>query len=645
MYCDKLTYDLSVEEYLNLDIDSLEKDPLHLLDTNLLGSIDTQFDQSLVQIEPIATNIAKEFSIEPSIDSQTEQLDYSLFMDSTLTNVTSRRSSYGQYGKVNPLQSNGMQALQEFELRTIPTQLEFIHKTSSQETICEPETMAIQQGVSGDRAKYADGILPSNPHSLETSDTDVEDKFDLKIQPNYLVGDLTSADNLKFPLGSNYFREKVQVGTQTDPIKKEFESIKLDVPSCPAFDHNYVTVVNDGSLTHVPLNIDFFEQFIQFPTSYNVNETGYGYNQPQYTLPNPLLNNNSSMNCYEPLGVDNYMQNIQAHANSDIINLNNCTNADIEMYNKVKLEPVDDNSYEIAQSHISKNLNIIDSVPRHLIQNNVAPKVYGKVAKGGEVSDGVYTGAKSSGKRIGKLRPGPGSQFQAQRRNYDFGIVQDAQFIKVEEESLINRARLETSVPIEKLIANVLIRLKPEDEERVTRIPRTRYIRGDISYLEGLIPNMRFEYNPCFGIDRPYEPEFICYLVDPENGLALNSTRCGLCAYCEECHFRNFKTSTFLQHYQLHHGIHTDNYLTPNPSHYGDYLTKKDKNLDGRKTHAHEQEHTGVVCPICYEVVETECSKATIDKPLTAYLRHFRDNHRKSRYRGDRTKYYTGYAR
>lgn len=240
---------------------------------------------------------------------------------------------------------------------------------------------------------------------------------------------------------------------------------------------------------------------------------------------------------------------------------------------------------------------------------------------------------------IGKVRPRRGSNNDIVKHTLDYSAAQPIPTI-AQETALVNVASLPPERPIEELVKLILVRFQQDDEATVTNIRRTRFIRGSLEALNGLHEDIRYEKNPCFSIERPYEPEFISYQVDKSNNLPYNETRSGLCPYCPEIKFRNFKTSTYSQHLALWHGVHTDNYLTPNPSHFGVYRLCKNRNLETRKTQAHSSNKNGVVCPVCHEVIEVGCSKATRDKPLSGYLRHFRDAHRRSNQKADIDQYF-----
>ena len=193
---------------------------------------------------------------------------------------------------------------------------------------------------------------------------------------------------------------------------------------------------------------------------------------------------------------------------------------------------------------------------------------------------------------------------------------------------LINVARNEQPPNINEKLRRKLVDLRPEQD--ICNIIRVRYLRTNLDSIKDIYENVGYEENLRFDINRPYEPQYVRYEVDPTNKLPFNETRCGLCPYCPELNFKNLKTSTYSQHLALTHGVYTDNFLTPNPLYYGLYVIKKN-NLR-RKTIAHEHQRFGVVCPACYDVVGTECSiKTASSKPLNNYMRHFKEKHRQSK--------------
>lgn len=159
-------------------------------------------------------------------------------------------------------------------------------------------------------------------------------------------------------------------------------------------------------------------------------------------------------------------------------------------------------------------------------------------------------------------------------------------------------------------------------------INRTRYVRSNLDPLRYLHPNVIYEKNELFEANNPYQQEFTRVEIDPESGLPINETRSGLCPYCEDLSFYELKNSSYAQHLSHSHGVFTDNFLTPNPLHIGHYAVAKSTNSP-RKTTARVRSHEGVVCPACYKVVEIRCWSSTlVKKPLSNYLRHFKEEHR-----------------
>ncbi|GEQ71936.1 hypothetical protein JCM33374_g5622 [Metschnikowia sp. JCM 33374] len=79
------------------------------------------------------------------------------------------------------------------------------------------------------------------------------------------------------------------------------------------------------------------------------------------------------------------------------------------------------------------------------------------------------------------------------------------------------------------------------------------------------------------------------------------------------------------------HGIDTDGYLTPNALWPGQYVVSK-MNRDTRKTTARVGTREGVVCPACYDVVDTSCWNIIMAQgPHSSYLKHFKEEHRVER--------------
>lgn len=176
---------------------------------------------------------------------------------------------------------------------------------------------------------------------------------------------------------------------------------------------------------------------------------------------------------------------------------------------------------------------------------------------------------------------------------------------------------------------NSLVRLQSQS---LCKITRNRYSRSIESFLiiEDSHEFIAYEQNPKFSISRPYEYQFVRYQIDPTNGLAFNPTRAGLCPYCHESRFFNIKNSSYSQHLASNHGIFPDNYLAPEPYNFGSYRVKKCS--ENRKTLSHERIRDGVICPVCHDIIEANCSKLTRnERPLMGYLRHFKQVHRRGK--------------
>ncbi|KAM9898929.1 hypothetical protein OXX79_006016 [Metschnikowia pulcherrima] len=168
------------------------------------------------------------------------------------------------------------------------------------------------------------------------------------------------------------------------------------------------------------------------------------------------------------------------------------------------------------------------------------------------------------------------------------------------------------------------------DEEKAKEgaINRRRFVRESLVGLAGLHPNVAYEKNLLFDMSRPYQQEFTRVELDPTTGAPIMETRSGLCCYCEDLCFYELKNSCYSQHMSHSHGVYTDNSLAPDAIMPGDYNLSK-KFTPGRKTIPHARDRPGVVCPACLDVVEVRCWSSTSEKkPLTNYLRHFKDQHR-----------------
>lgn len=188
--------------------------------------------------------------------------------------------------------------------------------------------------------------------------------------------------------------------------------------------------------------------------------------------------------------------------------------------------------------------------------------------------------------------------------------------------ALVNKARLN---PKSLNHAKNLICLLDQSE---CTIKRERYERKSMEKYHPFAENVVYEPNRNFSIMAPYQQEFTRVEIDPETKAPFPSTRSALCAYCEELSFFELKNSSYSQHMCHTHGIYTNNYLTPDPLFLGKYSVKKPSILP-RKTNRRARQREGVVCPVCYIVVEVRCWKTKIEQnPFSNYLRHFKKEHR-----------------
>lgn len=209
-----------------------------------------------------------------------------------------------------------------------------------------------------------------------------------------------------------------------------------------------------------------------------------------------------------------------------------------------------------------------------------------------------------------------------EKRLFDYAGVYVPQY-KVRSPELTNWAKRPNLNPTRHMSKL----LQPLDQQ-VCVINRTRYVRGSLECLDNLHPNVVYEKNPYFDPSHPYQQEFTRIELDPATGDPIMETRSGLCAYCEDIGFFELKNSCYSQHMSHSHGVYTDNYLTPNPVLHGQYQVTK-KASPGRRTKPRTRNHEGVVCPACYEIVEIRCWSSTLEKkPLSNYLRHFKEAHR-----------------
>lgn len=159
-------------------------------------------------------------------------------------------------------------------------------------------------------------------------------------------------------------------------------------------------------------------------------------------------------------------------------------------------------------------------------------------------------------------------------------------------------------------------------------IKRERFERKSLDKYDLSIDDLIYEFNENFSISAPYQQEFTRIKVCPKTKMPIPATRSALCAYCKELNFFELKNSSYSQHMCHTHGIFTNDYLTPDPLFLGSYFVKKPCSLP-RKTNRRSREREGVVCPVCYTVVEVRCWKTKLEQnPFSNYLRHFKKEHR-----------------
>lgn len=178
-----------------------------------------------------------------------------------------------------------------------------------------------------------------------------------------------------------------------------------------------------------------------------------------------------------------------------------------------------------------------------------------------------------------------------------------------------------------------------ESQELCLVIPRLKYLRS-VQFLQRCchedhkVEGETFDYsfNLDHNHDSVYTPQVVRSEID-EDGNLINSTRAGLCAYCEEPKFFNIKTSSYAQHLCLQHGILTQGKLLPFPIAYGKYYFHKPENVTSKKKrHTVAQYHfdDAVLCPMCLTPLGIGCTGKTKNRPLVNYLRHYRDSHGQS---------------
>lgn len=152
------------------------------------------------------------------------------------------------------------------------------------------------------------------------------------------------------------------------------------------------------------------------------------------------------------------------------------------------------------------------------------------------------------------------------------------------------------------------------------KINRTRYTRDNLDVLLAGDPTVRYDRNPFFDREKPYQQEWTRVELDPTNGLPFNTTRAGLCPYCSHLNFQNIKNSSYAQHLATNHGIFSNGLLMPLPYGYGEYP------FDGRHIRmdpSFTARTKGVFCPGCDKPCRVNCWN--ILEFLTNYMRHYKN--------------------
>ncbi|CAI5760169.1 unnamed protein product [Candida verbasci] len=167
--------------------------------------------------------------------------------------------------------------------------------------------------------------------------------------------------------------------------------------------------------------------------------------------------------------------------------------------------------------------------------------------------------------------------------------------------------------------------IEPINDQSVVKMDRTLFLRDQLHCYK--FPNFEITKNSNFK-KTAYESQYILTKLKPNN-LPDNSTRAGLCPYCESIEFFGLKNSSYGNHLAYKHGILTNGNLIPNPKFYGRYKFKKgeydEPEKKKRRTNAHLLERLGVLCTSCWQILEVNCTSRS--SVLGHYLRHYRDSH------------------
>lgn len=171
--------------------------------------------------------------------------------------------------------------------------------------------------------------------------------------------------------------------------------------------------------------------------------------------------------------------------------------------------------------------------------------------------------------------------------------------------------------------------ISPINCSTTCRVQRTLYMRDSLDELTKKHFHGEYEITPNQNFKKTsYEAQYILTKLD-KSGKPDNTTRAGLCPYCEKIEFFGLKNSSYGNHLAYKHGILTNGNSVPDPKFYGRYKFKKgeydEPEKKKRKTNAHILEREGVLCTSCWQILEVNCTSRS--SVLGHYLRHFRDSH------------------
>ncbi|KAI5960753.1 uncharacterized protein KGF55_004323 [Candida pseudojiufengensis] len=184
--------------------------------------------------------------------------------------------------------------------------------------------------------------------------------------------------------------------------------------------------------------------------------------------------------------------------------------------------------------------------------------------------------------------------------------------------------------------------IEPLYNSKTCKIHRILYIRDDFDIIfnnyqsEKELTQVNSNSNSKYRLSKnvnfkksSYESQYILTKIDQKTSKPDNTTRSGLCPYCETIEFFGLKNSSYGNHLAYKHGILTNGKSIPDPKFFGIYKFKKgeydEPEKKKRKTNAHILERQGVLCTCCWQILEVNCTSRS--SVLGHYLRHYRDSH------------------